>query len=100
MLGELMFFSFANDIKLLESGPVWDDNLGWYQHIWGIVPFFYFSLSPPPKAFLPCHQVQVSFSKPSLLGSRRSKTLEIFFHHSKLVAILSILVLVIILSLF
>ena len=32
-------------------------------------------MGPP----LPCHQVQVSFSKPSLLGSRQSKSLEIFF---------------------
>ena len=46
------------------------------------------------------HQVQVYFYKPSLLGSRWSKSLEIFFHCSKLAAILSILVLVIMLSLF
>ena len=46
------------------------------------------------------HQVQLSFYKPLLLGFRWSKSLEICFHCSKLAAILSILVLVIMLSLF
>ena len=44
--------------------------------------------SPIPSASLPCHQVQLIFYKPLLLSSWRSKFLEIFFHCSKLVAIL------------